>query len=206
MTYKVPILDFYEWQKSVKSIGLTTPPEDPEHGDRYIIGFNPSGDWHNKPKRIAEFSNGSWSFTEPKTGMMVLIENENKLFQYISKSWKDFALLILGNRQISNTPDLYIITKDDSGKVFIYDDEDPGTYNLPELDVGLVGSTYTFVKKTSQGILTIQAQDGNTIAESSSGGTIKSDLTDQEYATLTLLAISSKEWVITAAHGTWSVT
>lgn len=206
MAYKVPILEFYEWQKPVKSINLTAPPETETltKGFRYIIGFNPSGAWHNKPKRIGEWTGEGWEFTEPKNGMMVLVESENKLYQYTSNTWKDFALLVTGKKKVVSKNNEYNVTGDDTSQVIVYESQEAGTYQLPDLNNNLIGSQYTFIKKDT-GTLTIKAAETNTIAESSPGGAIISSVSSQKYTSLSLLAISATEWVIVGAHGTWSV-
>jgi len=54
MTFKVPVISKYEWQRAAKSI-LSSPPVTPLKGDRYIVGMNPTNDWIDQADKIAEY-------------------------------------------------------------------------------------------------------------------------------------------------------
>ena len=205
MAYKVPILEFYEWQKAVIDKDLSAPPTSPIKGDRYIINFNPSGAWYNKPKRIAEYNGDTWDIVEPKEGMLTLVQDEGILYQYINAKWKDFALLI-GKRRVVSQNENYQLTLDDVGKAFACDTTSACQYTLPSVSSNDIGVHFTFVRTNSAGSLIIKAADADKIAESSPGGTIYSDFTDQSYTTMTLMLVSYNQWVITGGHGSWTVT
>ena len=207
MNFKIPVLDHYEWQKAVLDKDLSSPPPNPDKGNRYIIAYNPSGAWHNKPKRIAECINTSpieWDFTEPKEGMLTLVQDEGILYQYVNNKWKDFALII-GKKRISSNIENLTLHTDECGKVFTADSTSMVVFNLPSVTGSDVGVHYTFARINVGGIK-IQAADNDTIAESYPGGSIKSDDIDQAYTTLTLLLVSYNRWVIISGHGTWSYT
>jgi hypothetical protein len=205
MAYKVPVLEFYEWQKAVKDKDLSAPPLDPLKGDRYIINYNPSGAWHNRPKRIAEWNGAGWDIVEPKEGMLTLVQDEGILYQYINDKWKDFALLV-GKRRVIVQNDSYQLTLDDVGKAFTCDTTSICTYTLPSVGSADIGVHFTFIRTNSAGSLVIKAADFDRIAESSPGGTLFSDFNDQNYTTITLMLVAYNQWVITGGHGSWTVT
>lgn len=204
MNFKIPVLDHYEWQKAVQDKDLSTPPANPVKGDRYIIAYNPSGSWHNKPKRIAECVNVdpiTWNFTEPREGMLTLVQDEGILYQYVENKWRDFASII-GKRRVSTSNTNYNVTVDDCGKVFTMDTTSNVTFNLPSVTGADVGVHYTFVRANSGGLY-IQAADNDTIADSSAGGDMFSIEQNQAYTTISLLLAAYNRWVITAGHGSW---
>ena len=205
MAYKVPVLEFYEWQKAVKDKDLSAPPISPIKGDRYIINYNPSGTWHNRPKRIAEWNGSEWDIVEPKEGMLTLVQDEGILYQYINDKWKDFALLV-GKRRVVSQNDSYQLTLDDVGKAFTCDTTSICTYTLPSVGTADIGVHFTFIRTNSASTLIIKAADMDRIAESSPGGTIYSNFSDQNYTTMTLMLVAYNQWVITGGHGSWTVT
>jgi len=89
-TKRVPVLDKFEWQKSVKDKDLSTPPTSPSVGDRYIVASSATGDWSGHDDEIAQWNGSSWDFTEPLEGMFVFVEDEDKLYYYIT-SWEEFT-------------------------------------------------------------------------------------------------------------------
>ena len=76
------------------------------------------------------------------------------------------------------------------------------TFNLPVIASGDIGTQITFVKKGA-GKVVIQANAGQYIDDSSSAGTIYDDQATELTSTITLLAISTTQWVIVAANGIW---
>lgn len=94
-----------------------------------------------------------------------------------------------------------------SGKTFTMNITDPTykTFTLPALVVGDLGKQITFVKKGT-GKVIIQAGTGQTISDGSSGGTIYDNQTTETYASITLVAITTTQWVILAFDGTWTTT
>ena len=53
-----------DWQESVKSKGLNTPPASPTTGDRYIIGTSPSGAWAGKGNQITVWNSTAWTLRQ----------------------------------------------------------------------------------------------------------------------------------------------
>lgn len=205
MGYKVPVLDYYEWQKAVLDKDLTFPPE-PEFankGDRYIIGYNPSGAWYNRPKRIAEWNGTSWDIVEPKEGMLTLVQDEGVLYHYINNKWRNFALLTV-KRYVESNPSGRQLTLDDAGKVFTCDTTSDCTFILPSVTGSDIGTQFTFIRIGGNiNKLTIQANDNDYIAESSPGGNIYCNSAEQRLTTLSILLATYNQWVIMAGQGTW---
>lgn len=204
--HKIPVLDNYEWQKAVIST-LSTPPDTNNTGDRYIIGANPSGAWHNKPKRIAEFNGESWDITLPKEGMLVLVKSESILYHFINNKWRDFALMVSSKRRVANYTTDHNITLDEAGILFVADSDNDITFTLPSVTASDIGTTYTFAKVRRDSKLIIQANDSDYIADSGAGCTIYTDLQHGiEFATLTLTLIQADRWGIITGNGTWFTT
>lgn len=203
---RVPVLDQYEWQKAVLDRDLSTPPASPIKGSRYIVNSSPTGDWRNKTKHIAEFDGTSWTFTKPKDGMLVLVKDENILYQYISNKWRDFALLINSKRRVSSHDESYEITLDESGMFFVASSVSEVIFTLPSVGLEDIGTTFSFAKVITAGKLTIQAADDDCIADSGPGCTIFNNHDAEEYTSLTLILLQEDRWGILTGHGTWITT
>ena len=205
MALRVPILEYYEWQKPVLDKDLSAPPSNPLKGDRYIIAYNPSGDWHNKPKRIAEYNGTGWDTFEMREGMLTLVKDEGILYQYVDGKWRDFALVI-GRRRVEPQNASRAISLDDCGKVFTCDTTSMCTFTLPSVGAADIGVHFTFIRQNPLGSLVIQAADGDVIADSGPGGTIYSSSVEESNTTLSILLAGPDRWVITGGHGSWTTT
>ena len=205
--YKIPVLDNYEWQKAVLDKTLSVPPSSPSKGDRYIIAANPSGAWHNKPKRIVEFNGTSWDVTQPKDGMLVLVKSESILYQYLNNKWRDFALMVSSKRRVASYSTDHDITLDEAGMLFVADSDDDIIFTLPSVSSADIGTTYTFAKVKKNSKLSIKANDSDYVADSGAGCTIYTDNKNGiEFATLTLTLIQADRWGIITGNGTWFTT
>ena len=124
---RVPVLDKFEWQKSVKDKDLSTPPTSPSVGDRYIVASSATGDWSGHDNEIAQWNGSSWDFTEPLEGMFVFVEDEDKLYYYIT-SWEEFT---------SGSGDMLKSTydTDDDGIVDKAESVDDGTNSATAADI-----------------------------------------------------------------------
>ncbi len=56
------------WQPAVVHAFLNTPPESPTIGDRYLIGFEPTGSWAGHAGEITEWDGTQWNFSYPAEG------------------------------------------------------------------------------------------------------------------------------------------
>lgn len=52
----------------VKSLNLTTPPENNTFGDIYVIAQGSKGDWSDKTGQLAEWNGKTWTFIQPPDG------------------------------------------------------------------------------------------------------------------------------------------
>lgn len=77
------------------------------------------------------------------------------------------------------------------------------TLNLPTIAAGNIGTTFTIVK-LGAGQVTIQANTGQYIADSSAAGTIYNNQSLQTYATITIMAVTTTKWIIIGYSGTWT--
>jgi len=71
-----------DWQDSVKSKSVATPPTTPVTGDRYIVAASATGAWLNKTGQITEWNGTAWVFYPAATGWAAYVEDENKNYTY----------------------------------------------------------------------------------------------------------------------------
>lgn len=76
-----------EWQDSVKSRVLATPPTTSSKGDRYLIPSGASGVWSGKTNQIAHYNGSAWEYYVPETGWSVYVDNENKNYVFNGTAW-----------------------------------------------------------------------------------------------------------------------
>ena len=91
-------------QNGVIDKDLTTPPENPNSNDIYIVGKNATGDWADKDKQIAFYDNG-WRFVEPREGFIFWVNDEDKLYTYNSSKWVE-AVASSGSGNTGGTSDV----------------------------------------------------------------------------------------------------
>lgn len=72
-----------EWQDSVLTASLLTPPATPSTGDRYLINGVGTGSWSGKDNNIAEWNGTSWVYVAPTTGMRVGADDEPNVAFYL---------------------------------------------------------------------------------------------------------------------------
>jgi hypothetical protein len=106
--FHIPCLSNYEWQKSVISKSISTPPISPNKGDRYIVGTSPVGYWTGQEGNISFFDGLIWRFIDKFGGMVVFVENEQQFYFYAGSSWKIYLLVpriysAIGNTNITTT-------------------------------------------------------------------------------------------------------
>jgi len=110
---------------------------------------------------------------------------------------------------ISDKTDDYQILNTDlgSGATFTMFNAGTKTFTLPTAANMLahLGFPITFVKKGA-GKLIIIGASGQYIADGSSGGSIYCDIAGETYASITLMAITTTQFVIIGMDGTWSIT
>jgi len=95
-----------DWQESVITQSLNTPPLAPVDNARYIVAAGGSGAWNGKDEQIAEWIPASiggsgWEFTVPDEGTATWVEDENKAYvyndAYPAGSWVSFGSIVSHN-------------------------------------------------------------------------------------------------------------
>ena len=74
MSYKVPVVHKFEWQRAVKTI-MSSPPASPIKGDRYIVGSLGTDEWSGHDDQLAEYDGALWEFIVPFEGMIIYVSN-----------------------------------------------------------------------------------------------------------------------------------
>ena len=68
-----------------------TPPENPQEGQRVIIGAAPSGDFEGQALKLAAFQDGVWMFYEAKMGWRAYVEDVSELRIFNGTDWTSFT-------------------------------------------------------------------------------------------------------------------
>jgi hypothetical protein len=63
-----------------------TPPADPENGDCWLVGANPTGEWQDNARAIAIFQGGEWVFADPVAGMRIF-NRSTRQFTVFCDEW-----------------------------------------------------------------------------------------------------------------------
>ena len=98
-------------QNGIIDKDLTTPPENPNTNDMYIVGKGAIGKWEGKDNYLAFYDNG-WRFIEPREGFTFWVNDEDKLYTYNGSKW--IATIQVGaniENNNSTTPTTPPITK-----------------------------------------------------------------------------------------------
>ncbi|QUH21411.1 DUF2793 domain-containing protein [Alkaliphilus sp. B6464] len=76
-----------DWQDSVGSKALTTPPVTPQKNFRWIIPTGATGAWAGKTNQIAHWDGAKWMYYTPSIGWSVYVHDENKNYVFNSTTW-----------------------------------------------------------------------------------------------------------------------
>ena len=160
-------------------------PSSPTKGDYYIISVQGtiSGTLY-KVQDWAVYDGSAWDKIDNQSG------------------GGDLSAYATLKKTVVDKTDTYNVVVADTGKVLTMAYSTVKTFNLPVIASGDVGTQITFVKKGA-GKVVIQANTGQFIDDSSSAGTIYDDQVAELTSTITLLAISTTQWVIVGANGIW---
>jgi hypothetical protein len=63
------------------------PPDKTNEGEIYIVGDNPQGIFDGNANRLAQFSEGSWSFYQPLNYMEVMVIDKKQKFTFADNEW-----------------------------------------------------------------------------------------------------------------------
>lgn len=204
--YQVPVLNNYEYQKSVINIEIDSSSiSSPKKGERYLIGKSAINDWIDKDNQIAEFYNNTWNYTLPKEGMLLYINKLNTYYIFKKNNWQEFTNdNVYKFIQITNELQL---TSEDDGNFYINSNNDEEiTIYLPKLNSDeQIGLSFGFIN-LSNNKLFIQAADNSTILDSNINGCLYTDGSISKKSIVYLLSISQNLWIIQYANGIWHTT
>jgi len=85
-TKKVPTLENYQFQPSVKDKDLSAPPAATK-GHRYIVAATGSGDWTGHTGDIAIGNGSGWDFVTKAEGLITWVEDENLYYYFDGSNW-----------------------------------------------------------------------------------------------------------------------
>jgi hypothetical protein len=105
--YRVPVLESYEFQPSIISNALSTPPGSPVKGDRYIVKATGINSWTGHDNHIAWYDGSIWKFDIPKVGTILWLQNLNKFYYFNqSSAWSDLAADLSFGDMLKSTYDI----------------------------------------------------------------------------------------------------
>ena len=204
--YQVPVLNNYEYQKSI--INIVSDPSSiisPKKGDRYLIDKSAINDWIDKDNQIAEFYNNTWNYTLPKDGMLLYVLELNTYYVYKKNKWEVFTNG--SSYDFVNVTNQLQLNSTDSGKFYINSNNDQETtILLPKITSDEeIGASFGFINISNDKLI-IQAADNATILDSNINGCIYTDGSVTQRSIIYLLAISQNLWIIQYANGIWHTT
>jgi hypothetical protein len=85
---KIPNLEIFQWQQSVKTKTLSSPPGGESKGDRYIVAATGGGSWTGHTNDIATYDGSTWEYVTAYEGLICWIEDINKYYYFNGSSWK----------------------------------------------------------------------------------------------------------------------
>lgn len=140
---------------------LSAPPGSPTQGDVYIVASSPTGAWSGKAKYVAYYDQ-IWRFIEPREGLMLWVDDENKRYVYNGSAWEEIEALGGGGmlastydpaniaQQVVGTTATQTLTNKTLTTPTIASITNTGTLTLPTSTDTLVGraTTDTLTNKT----------------------------------------------------------
>lgn len=79
------------WEEMVKDM-LSTPPDTPSSGDRYIVKPTGTGAWEGHDNAIAEYNGTSWEFETAVESMAVYVDDDNSFYYFDGTNWIKWAM------------------------------------------------------------------------------------------------------------------
>ncbi|HWW50026.1 MAG TPA: DUF2793 domain-containing protein [Xanthobacteraceae bacterium] len=78
-------------QIAVKDMARTTPPPDPQPGDRYIVAAGGVGAWAGCEAMLAAYEDGAWRLMMPKPGWCAWSVADRMLMAFDGTAWRSVA-------------------------------------------------------------------------------------------------------------------
>lgn len=75
-------------QLAIISDAISSPPESPAEGDRYIVGSDPTGAWENRAGQVACFVDGAWMFFAAVDGWQAWNHSARKMLVFHDGEWQ----------------------------------------------------------------------------------------------------------------------
>ncbi|MXN54010.1 DUF2793 domain-containing protein [Shinella sp. AETb1-6] len=79
---------------AVLSRAVTTPPENPTGGDRYIVPSGATGAWSGRETSVAAWQDGAWAFYAPREGWLAHVLDENRMLVFKAGGWTAAAFAV----------------------------------------------------------------------------------------------------------------
>lgn len=89
-TYRVPVLEKFEWQPRVLAY-QEAPPGSPVKGDRYLVATVGTGAWTGHDEAVATYNGSAWLFDQPTEGWAAWDENANKYKMFNGTAWTNLT-------------------------------------------------------------------------------------------------------------------
>jgi hypothetical protein len=149
----------------------TTPPTDPDLGDRYIVDTGGTGDWAGRDLFVAFWSQDGWQFFVPRPGWLALIGTDLWTFDQSIPSWVPATVIVeeppptlveLRTHSGSDTTTLAIA---DCDKCLEMDRAGANTVTFPQdSDVAIPLYTVGLIRQIGAGQTTLVAGTGATVS------------------------------------------
>jgi len=75
-------------QLNVLSATATTPPADPQEGDRYLVAAPAAGDWAGHDTQLAVWDNGAWLYISAQTGWVAFVRDTAAQVFFDGSAWE----------------------------------------------------------------------------------------------------------------------
>lgn len=138
---------------------LSTPPAEPNDGDRYIVAAAATGEWLGKEGSIAAWQDGAWLFYSPQQGWTAWVADEATLAVWDGSDWA--AIETGESATVNPTPQVGINTTADATNrlavksdaiLMSHDDETPGTGDMQlKLNKAADANTTSLLFQTAYG-------------------------------------------------------
>lgn len=154
--YVDSVIQGLDWQESVISKSISTPPISPSIGDRYVIGSSPTGAWAGQTNNIALWNGSTWTIIVVDEGTAVWVEDENVLYTYNGSTWVKIG------STVSHTNLLGLTTGDDHTQYAYLFGRSGGQF----IQGGNSANDTLILESTShstKGLIVLNPNDGNVV-------------------------------------------
>ena len=85
-TYRVPVLEKFEWQPLVLAY-QEAPPGSPVKGDRYLVATVGTGAWTGHDEAVATYTGSAWLFDVPVKGWATYLLSLDRFYYFDATTW-----------------------------------------------------------------------------------------------------------------------